>query len=342
MTIPHHKIKAIINPIFLVITCGLVVWFMTTLTTDPVLKIVLMIVGAAVDIGAQYILSYGKALWKTGDNRRIGAGILFFLFFIYMVAFAALAAIGFTSSQVDLQEKVIHNQEYDKEIIKNRITQIGRQIDALNLQLKAEAETGYGRRSENIVKETKRLSEEQSQLNEQLKEVKSETKGTSESPFQSLKNIFNVPEGLFKVIIIGLAIVILYICLILTSWDIQLEDKQVYKSESRMETGGSSLQKVTSQGPSAEDGNEPINEEKMDLLKFVDALFEDGEKKLRSNTKIADRTGWPLSKCIRFRTIINELKINGTKVIASNRGWSASKVPKEVLRDYILKGNYAA
>ena len=134
----------------------------------------------------QDVLGVGLIFIKQG-KWRVLPGILCILFYIagYVGIYAVPTAMGVFLLFIDQQQvkAEVTQAEYDLQI---RILELDLEsFEAYNLQMKTEAETGYGRRSEKISEEQNRLRENLAAGLERFKEISKERTRASVDVFES-------------------------------------------------------------------------------------------------------------------------------------------------------------
>lgn len=199
----------------------------------------------------QYILSLGKAKWQKGGVGPILTAALYFFFYsIYVFVYALPSALGFFVAEIAVQEEAAAAVVMEKSVLEEQFAINQQTITALNRQLEHEAETGYGARSRAIMEQLTRLREEQKEIQEKLfggvvdKSFGKESSGTlqtsrkvSKDAFKALTEVLNsfipITENLLKMIVFSTTILMLYLGLILTAWDVDETEKKERDRTSR-------------------------------------------------------------------------------------------------------------
>jgi hypothetical protein len=225
MKFNHLKFKNIANILFLIISCFLIVYFLIQLTDNPYIKIGIAVFAVGLDIFMQYVLALARVRAKQ-KGHRFKAGILFICYALYVLVYAIPSAVGFFSVEISAQESVVNRAESVDTINRDRITQIGAIIENLNLQLEKEADTGYGARSKAIMDRIDKLSAEQRELQNKLSSKPKTNAPQSRLAFRDLAKITGISERILMLIIFGISTAMLYVGLIITSWDITIEDNE--------------------------------------------------------------------------------------------------------------------
>jgi hypothetical protein len=316
MPLNHKHLKPVINAVFLTLSCFLITYFLIQLTDNLLMKIGVGLFAIALDVFMQYVLGLGKSYFKTQKFRAV---ILFACYAAYVIIYAVPSAIGFFAVEIATQEQATAKTEIAATINRQRLTQINQTVKALNAQLTKEAGTGYGPRSQNILTKIEALTNEQKQIESSFS-APWRSKNVPKNIFGSLGQVFGIPANILKIFIFGTSVLMLYLGLILTSWDVRIEvNIQAEKTSSVNVTS----EKIC------------INENKQELSTFIDALFEGTKRRLNGNDPISKKTGLPFEKCVRFRELLGSLIIKDLPAINIVQGASTANYPKEIILDYI-------
>jgi hypothetical protein len=298
------KLKQIANGLFLTLSCFLIAYFLIQLTDNWYIRAGILVFAVSLDVLMQYILGLGIALFS--HSHKVKAITLFICYAIYVIVYAVPSAIGFFSVEIGLQEQSVNREVISSHINENRIKQIDSIIVSLNKQLDFEANSGYGSRSSAIMVKIEALNAEQKELLSSYKPTT--TTKLSKNIFDSLSQMFGLNSNLIKVLMFGISVGMLYIGLILTHWDIKIDEPEFKGQQS------------------------DFNRE---LAQFVDAMYEFGYKRLNGNGRISSKTGIPIERCAQYRSVINQMEIDGTPVVNKVQGASVANVDKEKVLEHI-------
>ncbi|MGE5559390.1 MAG: hypothetical protein ACM3WV_12415 [Bacillota bacterium] len=212
--------KRISNAVFLTLSCFLVCYFLIQLTENPYIRAGICLFAVSLDIFMQYVLATGRAAWKGRWPQKVKAVFLFFCYACYVAAYAVPSAVGFFIAEIDLTEAAAVTAVTGQETVKTRLKQIDATIKNLNLQMETEAVTGFGERSKAIIAEIKELTAEQKVLMDNLRSTPAQKINLTKDVFASLGAVLRVPGNSLKIIIFGVSVLMLYLGLILTAWDV--------------------------------------------------------------------------------------------------------------------------
>jgi hypothetical protein len=298
-----------------------------------------------------FALSRGKARWKSGYKARaIG---LFTAYAIYILVFAVGSAMGFFLGEIQIQEQSMAKTSLIETVNQKRMNQISVTIDNLNKQLSVESNTGYGQKTEAIMNEIAALTTEQSSLKETVQKSSNNKINVSKNVFQSLGQVFGVSENLLKVLVFGTSILMLYLCLILTSWDLDTEESKkvimdrpkrndaietltadiieeiIMPKNSQIEPQEEIKQEIKEELTKEEVVETEKPQETDELKTFIDALFDTNSKRLNGNKKIVEATKLSFYQCNKYRELLARLIINGEQVFQIVKGATKCEFSKE-------------
>lgn len=306
-------IREIANIMFLITSCALTVHGIVQISDQPVIQWWIGAFAITVDIYMQYVLAWGRWLWKTNWFKAAG---LFVVYLGYMIIYNFLFAIGFFMTELDIKEQVKFQKNVIISTTNQRIQEINDSITILNKHLETESQSGYGSRSQKITEDKNKLIEERNKLLESLS-------NSSDNKIEVFKNVFNSLENVFKpvwgwsanwlkILVFGSLVLTMQICLILTSWNINPAAKSIVNTDA-------------------------LSDDKKELLKWLDAAFEGRSNgALNGVHTISEVTGLTLERCIQIRDYLSKLKVNGGMAIAVAQGASKNNYDKNFIRDYIL------
>jgi hypothetical protein len=228
----YFKVRYIFQAIFLFFSCYLLVNYLTGLVDDPAVKKGIAAFGICLDVAMQFIiLARAKFNWRKGSwskkgfiKYRVTSLLLFILYAIYVIFYAVLSAVGFFLVEVDKKEATIAEMKTTQSDNQQRLQEIADEIKALNLQLVTESKTGYGSNSKAIIARKDNLIAER----ERIKSSNRESLTVQEKVYQSAANSFHtlssnmgIPSNILKLMVFGISVIMLYVFIILTSWEIE-------------------------------------------------------------------------------------------------------------------------
>lgn len=320
------QLKLTINLVFLSISIFLSTYFMAQLSNNPFIRAGIVVFAIGLEAAMQYVLALGRGNWGRGKwkkgyaHYRGKALVLLFCYACYILIYNIPSAVGFFVMEINAQEQVYSKVEIAETVNRQRLQQISQTIDNLNRQLAAESETGYGTRSKAVMEQLDKLSTEQKKLQKTFSESPGEVSKVSKNVFKSLGEVFNVPANFLKVIIFGTSIAMLCLILIITSWDIKIDDPGREVTESIREAAASIPEPVA------------MTDDKRELVAYVNAAIRDTGK-LNGNERVAEQTGLPLEKCDKFKEWLVEKGL-----ITKVQGASVANYPKNVILQRLGEG----
>ena len=270
--------------------------------------------------------------WCKGEwQYRTQALFLFVIYAIYVGVYAGPSAIGFFSVEINAQEAAANKMEETDQMNRDRITQINETLAVLNQQLATEATTGYGKRSETIMNRVDKLTQERKKLQNTLVKVSKSSGKVPKNVFGSLAKVFSIPENILKVLIFGTSVLMLYLGLVLTSWNIQIE-KPIETKDTNIPV--KEIEEKVNKPQIIGIRTTIKSKEKEELLQYVDVAIRES-KALNGNQRISELTGIPVERCIWLRDKLSRYEINGVPLIRTVQGASVANYPKEKIVEFI-------
>lgn len=213
-------LKNIINFTFLTLSSFLILYFLIQLTDNPYIKVGFSLFTIILEVFMQYLLSTGRAKWKL--NIKFQAVIMFSCYGLYVLVYAIPSATGFFMAEINTQEQMSARKEIVEDTSKQRLIQINSTINNLNAQLATESKSGYGKKSRMIMDEMKQLTAEQADIQNHFQNTAIIKTAGPKDLFKILGDVFNIPGNILKVIIFGISVLMVYVGLIMTNWDIEI------------------------------------------------------------------------------------------------------------------------
>ncbi|NLE05869.1 MAG: hypothetical protein GX638_13875 [Crenarchaeota archaeon] len=313
----NKYIRIIANIVCMVASCGLTVYGVIQLFANPLLQCFMGIFIGVIDIWMQYLLAYGKWLWKQRDNVAFQ---YFVAYGLYALFFNFFFAIGFFMMEIDVTE-YLHDQHSisdTTEYTRKRIKEIDEDLKIIRDYQKTETGTGFGRNAKTLKEDKKRLEKEREEyvktLSNNSKTIKSDRK-VNRNIFNSLEMVFQPLIGwmnanVLKIIVFGMLVLVMQFGLIKTSWNIN---------------------------PHSKVNTNTLSDDKKEILKWLDAAFEGRSNgALNGISSIAEVTGLTTDRCIHLRDYLANLKVNGGMAISYKQGVCKANYNKNFIRDYIL------
>lgn len=316
-------LRKLIHCTLLTISIIVSAYVLLQMTNNIFIIVVMSVTIAAYETIMQYVFAVGKMLLKIGTVIAIlGAIVCFLLYGTYVFAYAVPTGIEFYAQQIESQNTRLEVTTTEYDILIRQIKTNQDALDAYNLQMVKEAETGYGGQSEKVTKEYNKLLEEQKELLERLREVSDKKTKMQANLFYGLSKYLNpiidIPPGTLQFIMFMTLFLTIYLGLIFTSWDVTPQNKAPKSSE-----------KVSQSSKKVLQSSKKVPEE---LQRFVDASIRD-TLRVNSPQKVSEMTGIPEEKCKEYRAFLDALG-----VIETQPGASRVKYPKDVVMKKVLKG----
>lgn len=316
-------LRKLIHCTLLTISIIVSAYVLLQMTNNIFIIVVMSVTIAAYETIMQYVFAVGKMLLKIGTVIAIlGAIVCFLLYGTYVFAYAVPTGIEFYAQQIESQNTRLEVTTTEYDILIRQIKTNQDALDAYNLQMVKEAETGYGGQSEKVTKEYNKLLEEQKELLERLREVSDKKTKMQANLFYGLSKYLNpiidIPPGTLQFIMFMTLFLTIYLGLIFTSWDVTPQNKVQKSSEKVLQSSKKVLQ-----------SSKKVPEE---LQRFVDASIRD-TLRVNSPQKVSEMTGIPEEKCKEYRAFLDALG-----VIETQPGASRVKYPKDVVMKKVLKG----
>jgi hypothetical protein len=316
----NRYIRAIANIVCMVFSCGLTVYGVIQLFAHPILQFAVGVFIGVIDIWMQYLLAYGKWLWKQNDR---GAFQYFVAYTLYALFFNFFFAIGFFVMEINITDQMFMQSNMSSTVQQKRIQEIDRELDILDQHLKQEAQSGFGTRSQKLIERKDSLTKERKDLENYIKDFNKVHRNdikVDRNIFNSLEMVFKPLFGwtanILKVVIFGMLVLVMQFGLIKTSWNINPHAK---------------VNKVT------------LSEDKKELLIVLDGFFEGKNGNgftdvtpLNGVDVVSKKTGVSKDKCIYWRNYLSKLKVNGGMAFSIKQGVTYANYKKDFIRDYIL------
>ena len=216
--ISRNLIRILINTVFLASSCFFSVNFIIVLFQKALFEWVVAIFAIFIEIYFQYSLYLAEKRKQEG-KRWAARGLKFQYLLIYVLIYCHLSGLGFFLTEIQSANVILRRQEIVESSNINRINQIDREIETLNLHLEKEAETGFGRRSESIARRIDELRKERETLIQSFEESSqvADAKVVKNS-FRALADAFGSSENFLQLIVFETIMAIIYIGLYVTRW----------------------------------------------------------------------------------------------------------------------------
>lgn len=363
--------KKFINRSLLTISIGVSAYIFAQMADIFLVQGLFFVLIAFYEIVMQDVLGVGLIFIKQG-KWRVLPGILCILFYIagYVGIYAVPTAMGVFLLFIDQQnvKAEVTQAEYD---IQKRILDLDLEsFETYNLQMKTEAQTGYGRRSEKITEEQNKLRESLAVSLEKFKEISKERTKVSIDVFESLSETFKpikeVSSTTIKLVMFLVIFFGMYVGLIVTheEFGFNMQDEKNAKDESFNIESSKVPEKLHNKAcqTSPESSNGKFQSSSETLTPKVSGLQKtslEGSPKLKavprpqsewerfvqnsiresgnlnSAKRVSMLTGIPIDRCLEYRKRLEAMTIGGEPVVETTQGVSRAKFEKEVILERV-------
>jgi len=164
-----------------------------------------------VELFAQYVRGLAAAYHKLGKKLR---GFWCWLpYMVYILVFASLSAIGVFMAEVNLNEQTINHAVTVSEDKKEDLKRANADLDFYRAERDKESKTGRGGRFRELEAKISELTDRRDRLETEIESVKPE----------QLESKIKAPANWVKILMFAAAVMMIYIGLIITPWEIELE-----------------------------------------------------------------------------------------------------------------------
>jgi hypothetical protein len=343
--------ESIINPMALLLSCGLLIYFYTAITDAVLFKIIFSIAAIYVDILAW--LTWGRAHTytevskKAEDNklklsyqsRAFGLRICTIL---YLIACSGPADVSFFMSELSTKEQAAQEVQDTNQAVKERIAQIDMLVKTYNKALDIEVDTSYRKKSEELDGKIGKLSAERAELLTSLNRTSESSQTSKElfkNPFQSLAVVLGLKPNALKAIAFIVLVFMIQLGLLLTPWEVKLKANLVTNSDESVTTPEEAMDEVAAGESITDELESNIDADTKELLTFIGAAYKPGGgRALYGDWVISQKTGIPIQKCAEYKKILSRANINGKPLVVRRQGGSEAQFPKEIVEARVKKG----
>jgi flagellar basal body-associated protein FliL len=306
---------------------------------------IMVVFACYIDLLAQYIwgLSFAYAEIHKG-GKAFG---LRFVYIVYILVFVVLSAIGVFMAEINTIEAEAQATRTASQHIADQYDEYTRQINNLIDQGAKESDTGRGPRAREIDAKITELRT----LRDALPSSETVTKSNKTSvtkvrtTFQSLHEVLKLSANFFKVVMFFAAMFMLCLGNMLTPWKVSLK---VTKADTNEPATPPVVQPEPDQAqaaPALEDRPAvirtaaPVSDTEEFVAFASEAIRE--SRVLNSTPRVSEKTGIPLERCNLYRTLLDNMSIDGQPVITVQAGDSKTYRPsvanfhKEQIIDHI-------
>ena len=354
--IRRHFVRFIINIVFLASSCYFSVNFIIVLLQKALHEWVVAIFAIFVEIYFQYSL-YVAEKRKQEGKRWAARGLKLQYFMIYVLVYCHLSGLGFFLTEIQTTRKVLQRQTFIELADMDRIKQIDRDLETLDLHLQTESRTGYGRQSKEVEKRKEKLEAERAEILKRLSGLSGVSQAeqdaaTVKNSFQGLAEAFGTSENLLQLIVFETILLVIYIGLYVTRWKPDWRPEEKVKLPARKSSKTSPTKKVSQKVPesspillktssqSSQSSEGGLEQDK--VRHFEDEEFERFVRVsiresgiLNSPQRVSMLTGIPLAQCITYRKLLDTMTIDGQLVVETVQGGSRALMDKETILRYI-------
>jgi hypothetical protein len=206
-----------IHYVALFLSVSSVIYTLVQMTDNRIMQGFFILFSLFVELFAQYIR--GLASTYSRLKKRWTVVGLWCCYIVYIVVFAFLSAVGVFIAETNLSDQQYTNAAYAQGEARNEVDQINRHIKTLQQQLDREGETGTGPNFKYLQDQINQATAKRDTLTAKLKKI---PVIKNESVYVGLHEIFNLPANWFKILMFGVAVIMIYLGLMITPWEIEI------------------------------------------------------------------------------------------------------------------------
>lgn len=213
------KLLYVFHYVALFISVSSVIYTLVQMTDNLIMQCYWVLFAVFVEFFAQLVRGLAKSFRRL-KNYWAAVG-LWLIYMIYVVIFAFLSALGVFIAENNLNDQKYEAVTFNQEQTMNEIKQLNQNIETLQNQQKLEGGTGTGPKFKYLQDQINEAIHKRDALQNKIGTNKTIKKG---SVFVNLKREVNIPSNWFKILMFGSAALMVYTCLIITPWEINLPD----------------------------------------------------------------------------------------------------------------------
>lgn len=223
----HYKqVKFGIHYLALSLSIASVIYTLIQMTDNRIMQYFFVLFALFVELFAQFIRGLASSHAKL--KQYWSAGGLWAIYMLYIVVFAFLSAVGVFVAETNLADQKHDVIAFAQQEGKKELRQANQYIATLQAQLDREGGTGTGPRFKYLQDELDRAITKRDALKDA---IKAEPVDKSRSVYSGLHDIFTLPANWFKILMFGSAVIMIYLALIITPWQIDIEDNKPVEVE---------------------------------------------------------------------------------------------------------------
>jgi uncharacterized membrane protein len=211
----HPTVKYTLHYSALILSIGSVWYTLFQISTNPIMQGFFTFFALLVEVAAQYFRGLAKSYSKIGKYGR--AAGLWLIYLIYIVIFAGLSAVIVFKGEIDLNKQSAQNANTALTSKQASLKEYREDLAYQKLQREEEKQTGRGPKYDAI--EAKIVVDEA-----EIKRLENEIDAAGKNPEVYKGSSFNSLSDTLIIIMFCSAVIIIYLILILTPWDIELEE----------------------------------------------------------------------------------------------------------------------
>lgn len=221
--------KYIANGIFLTISCLLVISLLTQLTDALYIQIIYIFLAVALDLVRMYVVGLAKAIWPTNWIKSIGL----WLVYLAHASIIIIASIGFSLAAINAKTESIKTYNLERSTIIDDVEINKREIKRLEASREKLSEVEW--KFKEITGRIDALQRTDRELLSKLENYKEVKTDVDQNVFDVLGSIVKVSGTAVKLYILFILSFLLELSLILTSWDVKV-NQNVSDNETKNET----------------------------------------------------------------------------------------------------------
>jgi hypothetical protein len=223
--------RYVIHYIALFLSISSVIYTLVQLSDNRIMQWFFVLFSLFVELFAQYLRGLASTFSRL--KKRWTVAGLWLCYMVYIVVFAFLSAVGVFIAETNLSDQQYIKAAFTQEETKNEINRLNRHIVMLQGQQGREGETGTGPNYKFL---QNKIDQDTAKRDVLIASMKNVPIIKNPSVYNGLHDIFNLPANWFKILMFGVAVIMIYLGLIITPWEIEVgEPGQATKRPTKKE-----------------------------------------------------------------------------------------------------------
>ncbi len=208
----------------LVIVLVLVIHVLSSLTDDLFFTWFFRFIAIVICLGAQFLRGMARLHLKAKlPNYQWKVFGYWFLVIVYIICFEFLASVGSIVSQVGTVEQKQETESFIHREDVNDYGSLKSDLETYKRYREEENQTGKGGKFSYWDGKVSETQDKLEILKSKIESVPAIQKETKKSPFISLQQVYKLPADTFKGIMIAAALMIAFVILLVTPWELPIE-----------------------------------------------------------------------------------------------------------------------